>query len=162
MAFNRPIPPSEQAEKKPGGGSSNNGGIQTLIQAEKLTQIAFVLPVAYFGWPAEAEQEEMLALDIRQHEGARDAIEHVRRWRAATSLFKPCVPSWAYIGALRHLLATQTRRAPTLGGQAERGRVKLHPPVPEIGSQQFFGREGFAHPVSYLNMIISLLYQNRP
>ena len=33
--------------------------------------------VADFGRAAEAEQEQVLALDVRQHQGARDAVEHV-------------------------------------------------------------------------------------
>jgi ATP synthase protein I len=44
MAFNYP-PPRKSDEK------NDNGGMGTLIRAEKLTQIAFVLPVAVFiGW----------------------------------------------------------------------------------------------------------------
>jgi len=44
MAFNNPPP------KKPGA-KSDDGGMSTLLRAEKLTQIAFILPVAVFiGW----------------------------------------------------------------------------------------------------------------
>jgi ATP synthase protein I len=44
MPFNRPIPDSKPQPR-------NNGGIQTLIQAEKLTQIAVLLPsAAFIGW----------------------------------------------------------------------------------------------------------------
>ena len=44
MPFNRPIP---DRKPKPGDG----GGIQTLVQAEKLFQIAILLPCAAFiGW----------------------------------------------------------------------------------------------------------------
>jgi F0F1-type ATP synthase assembly protein I len=44
MAFNNPPP------KKPEQ-NSDNGGMGTLIKAEKLTQIAFILPAAVFvGW----------------------------------------------------------------------------------------------------------------
>jgi hypothetical protein len=48
MPFNRPIPDSTPPPK----GSS---GIQTLVQAEKLTQIAVLLPSsAFIGWLAGA------------------------------------------------------------------------------------------------------------
>lgn len=48
MAFTRPIP-----EQKPPDKSA--GGIQTLVQAEKLMQIAILLPSAAFvGWLAGA------------------------------------------------------------------------------------------------------------
>jgi hypothetical protein len=48
MAFNRPIP-----DRKPT--SDNSGGIQTLVQAEKLFQIAILLPsAAFIGWLAGA------------------------------------------------------------------------------------------------------------
>ena len=41
---------------------------------------------------AEAEQKEMLALDVGQHERPRDAVEHVGRGRAASPLLQPRVP----------------------------------------------------------------------
>ncbi|MGA2537545.1 MAG: AtpZ/AtpI family protein [Terracidiphilus sp.] len=48
MPFNRPIPESKPSAK-------NSGGIQTLVQAEKLTQIAVLLPsAAFIGWLAGA------------------------------------------------------------------------------------------------------------
>jgi hypothetical protein len=52
MPFNRPIPDqSDSGQPQP----RNNGGIQTLIQAEKLTQIAVLLPsAAFIGWLAGA------------------------------------------------------------------------------------------------------------
>ena len=62
----------------------------------------------------------MLALDIRQHQGARDPIEHVGRGRAAAPLLEPRVPGRADIGALRHLLAAQAGRAATLRPQSRR------------------------------------------
>jgi hypothetical protein len=55
MAFNRPIPESTKTPKTSGGTGANNGGIQTLVQAEKLTQIAVLLPsAAFIGWLAGA------------------------------------------------------------------------------------------------------------
>ena len=48
MPYNSPIP-----DQKPERG--NSGGMQTLIQAEKLTQIAVLLPsAAFIGWLAGA------------------------------------------------------------------------------------------------------------
>jgi hypothetical protein len=48
MPFNRPIPDSKPQSK-------NSGGIQTLVQAEKLMQIAILLPsAAFIGWLAGA------------------------------------------------------------------------------------------------------------
>ena len=78
----------------------------------------------------------MLTLDIRQHQGARNPIEHVGRGRAAASLFEPCVPGRADIGALRHFLAAQTRGAPTLRRKAERCRIELRAAVLQIGPEQ--------------------------
>ena len=68
--------------------------------------------VADLGRAAEAEQEQVLALDIGQHQRARDPVEHVGRGRAAAALFQPGVPGRADVGALRDLLAAQPRRAP--------------------------------------------------
>ena len=48
MPFNRPIPDSKPQSK-------SSSGIQTLMQAEKLTQIAVLLPsAAFIGWLAGA------------------------------------------------------------------------------------------------------------
>jgi hypothetical protein len=48
MPFNRPIPESKRQPK-------SSSGIQTLVQAEKLTQIAVLLPsAAFIGWLAGA------------------------------------------------------------------------------------------------------------
>ena len=48
MAFNKPIPESKRSV-------ASSGGMQTLVQAEKLTQIAVLLPsAAFIGWLAGA------------------------------------------------------------------------------------------------------------
>jgi hypothetical protein len=48
MPFNRPIPDRDQKPK-------DSGGIATLVQAEKLMQIAILLPsAAFIGWLAGA------------------------------------------------------------------------------------------------------------
>jgi F0F1-type ATP synthase assembly protein I len=50
------------AEQNPNpGGRKQSGGLQTLIQAERLTQIAFVLPAAVLiGWGAGALLDKWL------------------------------------------------------------------------------------------------------
>ena len=75
--------------------------------------------VANLGRPAEAEQEEVLALDVGQHQRASDPVEHVGRGRAASALLEPRVPGRADIGALRHLFAAQAGRAAARCGEAE-------------------------------------------
>lgn len=48
MAFNRPIP---DANREPGKPRPTSSGIDTLVQAEKLMQIAILLPsAAFIGW----------------------------------------------------------------------------------------------------------------
>ena len=56
----------------------------------------------------------MLALDIGQHQGAGDPVEHVGRRRAAAPLLEPGVPGRADVGALRHFLAAQAEGAAAL------------------------------------------------
>lgn len=54
MAFNNPPP-------KKHGAKSDDGGMATLLKAEKLTQIAFILPVAVFiGWALGAALDKWL------------------------------------------------------------------------------------------------------
>lgn len=54
MAFNNP-PPKKRKEK------SDDGGLDTLLRAEKLTQIAFILPAAVFvGWALGALLDKWL------------------------------------------------------------------------------------------------------
>jgi ATP synthase protein I len=49
MAFNSPIPPDSSSR----GRSRSSGGVQSLVQAEKLMQIALLLPCAMLiGWGA--------------------------------------------------------------------------------------------------------------
>ena len=116
--------------------------------------------VADLGGPAEADEEEVLPFDIRQHERARDSIEHVGRRRAAAPLFEPRVPGRADVGALRHLFPAQAGRAASLCGKAESGRIELCPPVFQIGAEPILGRDASVHPVSHYTTIISLLYQD--
>jgi len=54
MAFNDP-PPAKPGDKRDGG------GVDTLLKAEKLTQIAFILPVSVFvGWALGAALDKWL------------------------------------------------------------------------------------------------------
>ena len=80
----------------------------------------------------------MLALDVGQHQRARDAIEHVGRGRPAAPLFQPGVPGRADVGPLRHFLAAQAGRAAALRREAERGRIELGAAVPQIGPEPVF------------------------
>lgn len=49
MAFNRPIPESMRGDQR--GGRKQPGGLSLYVQAEKMLQIAFVLPCALvIGW----------------------------------------------------------------------------------------------------------------
>ena len=55
MAFNNPKPRNTSA------GKTDRGGIDTLVRAEKMTQIAFVLPAAVLvGWLAGAGLDKWL------------------------------------------------------------------------------------------------------
>src|SRR5579872_6043636 len=98
----------------------------------------------------------MLALDVGQHHGAGDAIQHVGGRRTAASLLQPGVPGGAHIRALRHLFAPKPWRSPPLQRKAECRRIELGAAIPEIGPKRVRVR----HPVSYYTPIISLLYPN--
>jgi F0F1-type ATP synthase assembly protein I len=55
MAFNNPKPRDSST------GKSDRGGIDTLVRAEKMTQIAFILPAAVLvGWLAGAGLDKWL------------------------------------------------------------------------------------------------------
>lgn len=52
MPFNNPIPEHRRPQREPG---KDSGGLATLVQAEKLMQIAILLPsAAFIGWLAGA------------------------------------------------------------------------------------------------------------
>jgi hypothetical protein len=104
----------------------------------------------------------MLALDLCEHEGARDPVENVRRGRAASPLLEPCVPGGTDVGPLRHFLAPQAGRAAALRAEAERRWIELRPPVLQIEGEPVLARDGSVHPVSHYNRISSLLYYNNP
>ena len=103
----------------------------------------------------------MLALDVRQHQGARDAVEHIGRRRTAAPLFEPRVPGGADIGALRHFLATQSGRSPACHRKAERRRIELGAAILQVGAKQIVIRVVQAHPVSHYTRIKSLLYHDK-
>jgi hypothetical protein len=81
----------------------------------------------------------MLTLDIREHQGLRNPIEHVGRGRAAASLFEPGVPGRADMGAMRHFLAAQTGGAATPRREAERCRIEFRAAVLKVIPQQGLG-----------------------
>ena len=54
----------------------------------------------------------MLALDVGQHQRACDAVEHVGRGAPPRPCSSQVYQVGADVGALRHLLAAQARRAP--------------------------------------------------
>src|SRR5580698_7600083 len=110
------------------------------------------------GRPAQCEQEEVLALDFRQHQGARDAVEHVGRRRAASSLFEPCVPRCTDVGALSHFFAPQSGRSPACQWKAERRRIEFRAAILQVGTEAV--GNGHTHPISYYTGITSLLYHD--
>ena len=134
--------------------------VQRIQHALQTRRGAVVLAVARFGRTAEAKQEKMLALDLGQHERARDAIENVSRGRAAPPLLEPRVPGRADICPLGHLLAAQSGRAAALRGKAKRSRIEFRAPVFQIAAEPALVRSRGVHPVSHYNRIRSLLYYN--
>ena len=96
-------------------------------------------PVADFRRPAEGDEIKVLALAVAQQQRAGDAVEHVGGRRAAAPLFEPGVPGRADIGALRHLLAPQPRRAPPRQRQAEGGGIEPRPPAAQKIAERVFG-----------------------
>ena len=125
----RPVPGHDVPYRGP---DQRGAGVQRIEHALQPRRDALVLAVARLRRPAEPEQEQVLALDIGQHEGARDAVEHVGRRRAAPPLLEPCVPGRADVGALRHFLAPEPGRAATSRRKAESGGVELRAAVPQI------------------------------
>ncbi|EGE57406.1 hypothetical protein RHECNPAF_4310030 [Rhizobium etli CNPAF512] len=134
--------------------------IQRIKHALQARRYAFLPAIAYLRRPTETDEEEMLALDIGQHQRSRNPVEHVGGRRTAAALLQPGIPGGADIGAARHLLAAQTRRAPPLPGETQGGGIELCAAALEIGAQPVFGGHEFAHPISHYTMIRSLLYHD--
>ena len=86
---------------------SGGAGIQSLEHPLQPRRDALLLPIARFRRAAKADEEEVLAFDVGQHQGAGDPVEHVGRGRAAPALFEPGVPGRADVGPLGHLLASE-------------------------------------------------------
>ena len=99
----------------------------------------------------------MFALDVGQHQRTRDPVQHVGRRRAAAALLQPGVPGGADIGALGHLLAAQTRRAPAPRRETERRRIEPDAAIPQIGAERIDGLDAHADPVGHYTLIRSLL-----
>src|SRR5690348_9321461 len=110
------------------------------------------------GRPAQGQEEEVLALDVREHQRARKAVDDVSRGGAAAPLLEPGVPRGADVGALRDFFAPQARRTPPFQGEAERGRVELPPAVLQVRAEQVLLRGRHTHPRNHYTGITSLLY----
>jgi hypothetical protein len=91
--------------------------------------------VADLGRATETQQEEVLALDLGEHQGLGYAIQHIGGWRAAAALFQPGVPGGADAGALRDFLAPQARRPPPPGGEAQGARIEPRAAILQIGAE---------------------------
>jgi len=91
---------------------------------------------AHLGWMAKSQEVQMLALDVGQGQRACEAIEHVRRRRAAAALLEPSVPGRAHVRALRDLLAAQARRAASLWRKPELGRIEPRTSIFEVRPQR--------------------------
>src|SRR6201999_3128392 len=94
------------------------------------------LLVMRFGWMTEAQQKEVLALELGEHQRTRNPVEHIRRRRTAASLFKPCVPGRADGGALRDFLAPQSRRPAALRRNPQCDRIECGPACSQVSSEQ--------------------------
>ncbi|MGY4436905.1 hypothetical protein ACVWWO_009382 [Bradyrhizobium sp. F1.13.1] len=153
------VPGDDVPDRGPHQGRTEFERIEHALQPRR---DAFVRLVPHLGRAAEANQEQVLALDIGQHQRSRDAVEHIGRRRTAAALLEPSVPGRADIGALRHLLAAQPRRTPAAPREAERGGIEPGAAVLQIGSQQVLSCRALAHPVSHYTLITSLLYPDNP
>ena len=93
MAYNKPIPQQNQDQN---GKPKDSGGIATLVQAEKLMQIAILLPSAAFvGWLAGA------FLDSKLH----------TTWIAAAGIIFGGISGLIYV--IRLVLAAGAEPSPT-------------------------------------------------
>jgi hypothetical protein len=77
----------------------------------------------------------MFALDVCQHQGARDAVEDISRGCATAPLLQPGVPGRADMGALGDLFPTQTERATPLGRETKRSGIELQSTVLKIRAE---------------------------
>jgi hypothetical protein len=117
------------------------------------------------GGRAKGQQEEMLALNLAQHQGTGDAIEHDLRGCAAASLLQPRVPGGADMRTLGDLLPAKPGRAPPFGRQPEGGRIEFLAAIAQVAAQHVgsvdgSGAERSAHPVSGYTRMTSRLLRN--
>src|SRR5262249_13067444 len=91
---------------------------------------------AHFRRMTERQQVHVLAFDLGQRKRVRDAVEHVGRRSAPTTLFEPRVPGRAHVRALRDFFAAEPGRAPAPRGKPERGRVEPPAAVFEIRAER--------------------------
>ena len=104
----------------------------------------------------------MLTLDIRQHQSARDPIEHVGRGGAAAALFKPSVPGRADIGALSYFFASEPLCPPlTRQWKAKSCGIEFRAAILQVGAEQIVVFVERTHAGSHYTCITSLLYQDK-
>ena len=127
------VPGDDIPDRRP---DESRAVVQRVEHALQTRRHPFSRLVMDFGRAAEAEQEKMFALDVRQHQGAGNAVEYIRRGRAAPPLFQPGVPG----GLIFARCATSSRRRPgvrrRVKGQAERGGIELGTAILQIVPEQ--------------------------
>ena len=97
MAYNKPIP--DDGPKR-AGSHKDNGGLATLVQAEKMMQIALLLPSAAFvGWLIGAW------LDLKLH----------TTWIAAAGIIFGGISGLVYV--IRMVLASGSKKNGKRGGE---------------------------------------------
>lgn len=139
------------------GPDQRRTGVQRVEHALQARRDGAAPAIPRIGRAPEAEQEQMLALDIGQHQGVGDPVQHIGRRCAATPLFQPGVPGRADIGPLRDFLAPQAGRAAAFLRKAEGCRIELRATILQPGAEPFAAVLMLAHPVSLYNTIRSLL-----
>lgn len=140
-----------------GGSQQGRARLQRIENALQPQRDALALLVMRLGGPSEAEQEKMLALDLRQHQCACDPIEHIGRRRAAAALLETGLAGGADAGALCDFLAAQSGSAAASGGKAEHRGINLGAAILQIGAERV-AIQGITHPDTHHTRIMSLLY----
>ncbi len=114
MAFNRPIP---ETNKQP----SNPGGMRSLVEAEKLMQIAFLLPSAVLvGWGIGALAEN------HWHQ----------KWMLAVGLMLGCVAGLVSVIRLAFATERATSKGENGGGKGKRHRAMTEQTHPIVEMKQ--------------------------
>ena len=96
------------------------------------------------------QQKEMLTLDIRQHQRARNPVEHIGQGAPP----RPCSSHVYQVGLMLARCATSSRtqpgRAPALRRKTERGWIELRATGLQISPEEIPGGDVLVHPVSHL------------